>query len=790
MRATIAYRLLGVALITACACLFLAGPSNAQQPPNCQPWINQDSWTGTISFQGDGQVLLADGRTVKIHESATVTFTTDNPPPPGCFEGVPLTWLAGAGGIKSYSAFINDEVDTPCQSGGQSVRTDKVVNGIYPPENADLQIDPFAKTYRPNMNPIVNGVRHDYTSCNGTKDPTQIENQIVFGPRRNPNYLTPDIVLPTTGVALSGTISYQAPGYVELFTDPPISWTVTWNLVPTPKNLDLVVTIPNYQTWRPAGGKTEKEIGTDPVSGLGVLELDAQLIDKDTGVASTVPPDKVTFSLVGVSKEPGVSMNWPAKADATTDPDLAFDAAHNPSATLSAGGSKADFTPFNTSPVAAFVSPHDWGAWATLNVTATFNGVTYQGHLKGADKTTDILLPKRQKDSHIADIWKTNHNVPLSTPDDDDAETNPVGYPGCNGDGYTTYEEYRGFMEKSKHIEGDPSAKDFFIQNLIGADAEPGIFQFTAITGLKVHKDIQKNEMEGVNGASLGDRLINFNHAQGAHVTDEHGVIVATCTGTDGGITYIKTDNGKQNHGRPGLSKLICMQGRNSPGTLNPGNTHDGAIAASDASDQFDLGVAHELAHSVGVEHHGDGDTGSQLFSLLGPDDPRNAKKIPAFLTNGTTVSLLDEETGTDRAPAMWDKINQLVTKECGTVTALYGPGAFSEVCNTVVNHAVPLFADLRFHVGLPHKQHSGDDQCIMRYFFANAYPSATDSSIYYISKPGTENRGVILCTSPAGSGVNSSSHKPQSRYSDASASRGACEKWVCVSDKYPPIPD
>lgn len=788
MRVITVKRLLVVALVTTGAAFLLAGNAGAQQPGACQPWINQASWNGTITLEGDGEVVLADGSTVKVHESATVNFTTDNPPGDGCFDNQPLNWIAGVNGIKSYSVNLNDETDVPCLNvAGMTINKYQVTNGTYD-ENAELVIDPFAGTYQLTMTPAANGVVATSTDCQGSPLPPSTRSSWIYGP--NKPYMVSGIPLPTTGLTLSGSVSYPSPvSVLENFNDPPITWTVTWNLTPVPKNLDLVVTIPNYPTWRPAGGKTEKDIGTDPVSGLSVLELDAQFIDKDTGLPSTVPPDKITFSLADVSHEPGVSMNWPDKNTATKDADLAFDDVHNPTATLGANGTKADFVPLNSSPVAAFVSPHDWGAWATLNVTATFDGKTYQGHLKG-EATTNVLLPKRQTDSHVADTWKTKHNVPLSTPDTEDAEADPVSYPGCVGDGLTVYEEYRGFMENSKHIEGDISAKDFFIQNLIGGNAEPGIAQFTELTGLIVHKDIQKDEMEGVNGATLGDRLINFNHAQGAHVTEQHGVLIGTCNGTNGGDTYIRTNNGQTLHGRPGLTNGICMQGRNSPGTLNPGETHRGTISTSDAASQFDLGVAHEFLHSVGVSHHGETDDGSHLFTLLGPDDPRNTKKVPAFLLDGAIVSLLDEVTLADRASAMWDRLADILVKNCGSVDALYGPAAFSTGCATVVNHGLREYINLVLYIGHPQAQHSGDDHCVMRYFFANAYPKTGDTSIYYISKSGTEPKGDGLCISPTGTGINSSSHQPQSRYSDARGGRGACQNWVCVNDKYPPIPD
>jgi hypothetical protein len=291
------------------AALLLSNNASAQQPPNCQPWINQVSWSGTITVAGGGKVVRSDGSTVKVDESATVSFTTDNPPVDICFDNQPLNWIAGVNGIKSYSVNINDEVDTPCQGmPGQDVTTYKVTNGSFG-ENAELVIDPFAKTYQVTMTPAVNGVKRDITTCGGQKLPPFILDSWIYGP--NKPVLAAGIPLPSTGLALSGSVTYQAPATLEHFTDPGMSWTVTWSLTPTPHNFDLVVTIPNYQTWRPAGGKTEKDIGTDPVSGLGVLELRVQLIDKDTGAPSTLVPDKLTFKLADVSHEPGVSMNWP-----------------------------------------------------------------------------------------------------------------------------------------------------------------------------------------------------------------------------------------------------------------------------------------------------------------------------------------------------------------------------------------------------------------------------------------------------------------------------------------------
>jgi hypothetical protein len=435
-----------------------------------------------------------------------------------------------------------------------------------------------------------------------------------------------------------------------------------------------------------------------------------------------------------------------------------------------------------------------------LKVTATVNGQVIDGHLQSTPSITDILLPKRQTASHIADIWKTQKSLALSMADDDDTEAEPVGYPDCVGDGLTLYEEYRGFMENGKHIEGDPSKKDFFLENLVGGDAEPGIWLFTEVTGLAVHKDLQPSEMDYGDPKNLGVgpvRKINFNHGQGAHDVDQHGVVIANCLNArgftiDGGDTKISQAGV---HGRPGLTNAICMQWREDAGVLNPDNTHGGdvpSITPANAFLQYDIGVAHELSHSVGVDHHGEGDIGYTNFWLLGPNDPRNTTGQPVFMVEGQTqlVHLLDEATKADRGATMWERVITEVTRSCNTLDAIYSPTLFNEICQNFINGGLPIFTKLRFYIGLPHATHSGNDQCIMRYFFAIVYPKENDPSVYYISTAGTEPIGTTLCDSAGGTGINAAGRDPQPRYFDAASGRGRCQKWVCVNDKYPPVPD
>jgi hypothetical protein len=594
-----------------------------------------------------------------------------------------------------------------------------------------------------------------------------------------------------------------------LGADSNATWTVSWNFTPV-LDADLVVTIPGYDTWRPTAGKSETELVGDP------LTVQAQLVQKSTGQPLVgVIPDKWSFSLMNFSNEPGVAMNWPSVKDRVnpSPPDITFNKqinlAINPNLTISNNDTLAEIlNPSQTrSPQNAEVIliPFDWGGWATLNVTATEFDVPIKGHLQLASgqNVTDILLPKRQPGSNIADIWKTQNNVPFSTPDSDDSETDPDGLPGCVGDGLTLYEEYRGFMENGKHIEGDPHKKDFFIQNLIGADAEPGIFLFTELSRLNVHKDIQEDEMDGYHPATgpdtkpgFGTRLINFNHGQGAHEVDQHGVFILTCK-LMGGKTFLSVAGV---HGRPGITNLICMQNRNFLGffSLNPSETHKGSITPQDALVQYDVGVAHELFHSAGVDHHGDGDLNQLIFKLLPPSDPRNTTGQAVFQLNGQNVRILREKDNTDLAADMWQNMQD---KYAYYQNVVANPSKFDPVevmMGKIYLKDYPwsdFYRTLIPYVGSPHAEHSGDDRCVMRYFYANFYPSVyprVGLPVFYTATPGTEPVGGSLCNSPAGNpgGVNDAKRTippgfPQPRYFDAA--RGDCQHQVCVNDKNPP---
>jgi hypothetical protein len=809
-----------VAALFAVATAYLLAPVYScaqQQPATCADWTAVQRWSGTITLTGSGQGTNPDGSTYTISHSATINFTTGNAP--GFCRNFPTStaWIfldPQSGSYSMHDKVIDPSVDInghPCTI-TTSFDVD-VSNGTAPGSGgveADFASD-TSGSYKLFDGFNVTGVpvTLDQSSCGGGVTSYAVNQSL--GPSSVSTF--PELPLPGVIGAVNGTNTIQAPaaltfpaGYIGVST-PDVTWTLSWNMTPKPPDVDVVVTIPGYSAWRPTAGINEAAVGN-------TLTVQAQLVSKSTGQPVTISPRQWTFALKDASSEPGVTLNWPPKSQLAnpTPLDLDFNDPGNKllypniSISISPNGTTAQIISDSANPnslsfALLVVDSHDWGGWATLNVTATVQGFPIKGHLQEAPGA-DILLPKRQSVSQrVADIWKTQNNVLLSTPDSDDSEADPDGLPGCVGDGLTLYEEYRGFMENRKHIEGDPNKKDFFIQNLIGADAEPGIWLFTELSRLNVHKDIQKDEMDGFRtptgpGTGFGTRLINFNHGQGAHEVDQHGVFILTCRRL-GGKTFLSVPGV---HGRPGITNSICLQNRNSVGffSLNPSETHAGSITPQNALVQYDVGVAHELFHSAGVDHHGDGDLQQQIFTLLPPSDPRNTTGQAVFQLNGQNVQMLREKDNTDLAADMWQNMQN---KYAYWQNVVANPSQFDPVLVEIGKdyvHDFPFSDFLRAlfpYVGRPHAEHSGDDRCVMRYFFANAYPSIyprVGVPVFYNVTPGTEPVGASLCNSPAGNpgGVNDPKRPippgfPQPRYFDAA--RGDCQHQVCVNDKNPP---
>jgi hypothetical protein len=477
----------------------------------------------------------------------------------------------------------------------------------------------------------------------------------------------------------------------------------TYSITFTPLDkteLKLEVTADNYDDWRP-------EANRDGTPGK-TLKFTAKLVNAD-GSPCKAQVGEWDWSLEGTSREPGIALNYPIDAKdkdydlrldagATARHDDTFQWAERPNPTPSVLTDTME------------VQPYDWGGWSTLKVKAKLiDHRTIEGEFK-TTKEKSILLPKRAKDSFIADVWKKGKHVGADSADDDGK---PAG-DGTPGDGLTNYEEYRGFYEDGKHIEGDPAVKDLFILNRVGALASSGIGLFQRISGIKAHGKLAGDELPA-------DRVINKNHAAGPHAVDQHGLII---------------DLDPAQHGFS-----IARGGPSTPKGIS-------LVALCADAPIWDSGelrstVAHELMHGVNVYHHGETDKTVQ-WTL----------NAAGKLQEGGQEITVQGEDGVDQS---------------GMYIFYLHP---------------PTPRPLYKRKGVACGQHSGFDNCVMRYDDAQIYESKTVPGLRYVIE---EIPGFALCKTTAGFGVNLDGRHPQSRYFDAADKRGKCSSQILVNDAATP---
>ncbi len=146
-----------------------------------------------------------------------------------------------------------------------------------------------------------------------------------------------------------------------------ISYTLT---VGNPEEVEAVI-IPQkgYDQWIPEAGDDEDSDGNI---------LNIQVVLQKKGHSGSKPAQGATFKfeLVDVSKEPGVCLNWPPKAQVKKDPDfdLKIDK-DNPYFEKSTQDNPAKDGQSATSKpklkqVQLTIVSHDFGAWGKLKVTA------------------------------------------------------------------------------------------------------------------------------------------------------------------------------------------------------------------------------------------------------------------------------------------------------------------------------------------------------------------------------------------------------------------------------------
>ena len=171
--------------------------------------------------------------------------------------------------------------------------------------------------------------------------------------------------------------------------------------------------------------------------------------------------------------------------------------------------------------------------------------------------------------------------------------------------------------------------------------------------------------------------------------------------------------------------------------------------------------VAHELGHCVGIEHHGE----NMRYVLW------KWVKQPNGQYRLSEQGYTDGQFGTTVGPA---KLIRVFFEADGTELTYGGPPA------GVFNADLGAFTVL---IGGKGGQHSGQEDCIMRYPDGNAYEAASAADIRFIPDSAQWTKRGSLCTSPTGTGVNAADHPPQSRYGNAP--KGKCKGQIVVNDAF-----
>ncbi len=307
----------------------------------------------------------------------------------------------------------------------------------------------------------------------------------------------------------------------------------------------------------------------------------------------------MAFHLQNTSAERGVCMNYPPASAAGQNPDLFFAETENAAYNLSEDGTVDDLCP--TQILAAGDNPahrfhyqraegrepvteasvvlrcEDYGAFGQLVVRAA-DCVSLDSGSTADGVAGTIAVPRDDNNNSIAD--GAPHDAG-GAPAADDADGQPVG-DGTPGDGFTNYEEYRGFLvgggtEGLRHVRTDIAQKDVFVHD----EHNLGLGHFGA-TGLSVHVLRDPALYDGHES-----RVVNFNrgHATGGA---QHGIRLA----------------------RDSLAgpRQLAVGGPGTPAQVSIVVIDTAAILTEGIDGMGERARAHGLGHAVGIAHHGEPD--------------------------------------------------------------------------------------------------------------------------------------------------------------------------------------
>jgi hypothetical protein len=252
----------------------------------------------------------------------------------------------------------------------------------------------------------------------------------------------------------------------------------------------------------------------------------------------------------------------------------------------------------------AWLSSRDYGGYGFVTATATVNGVTINATVIGTGGPM-APIPIDANGDYIADAWENTLGVPLPLNPSADGEVNAYGAPA--GDGFSAFEEYRGFIvinsgENSPncvigavcHIRTNPvTQQDVFVVDTNSLFTSFGGI-LKAATPFAYHVlSLELGNPKAVTDASAG---LNFLRRDFTNISNADRPVFALdilSRAIDDPGT-LGTSNGLSNNGLPVLLDLSHIHDAFVSNTAIPENVITMQV------------LAHEVGHKFGLIHYTD----------------------------------------------------------------------------------------------------------------------------------------------------------------------------------------
>ena len=305
------------------------------------------------------------------------------------------------------------------------------------------------------------------------------------------------------------------------------------------------------------------------------------------------------YTVTSCSDEAGFCMNSGALPD-TADNDYSFQAASEDTeenGTVSGGKASVNFY------------CKDYGGYSTVNVALK----------KGADTVLEIArgIPSDTNPAggnHCADHWPGDKGPGATNSATDDGDNQPSG---ITGDGFTRYQEYRGFIVNGNHTRLDVNTRDLFVYD----QDSLGCGYYSSGSGINI-KFIRSQEWTGT-GFKANDKRIVNNNRETAPGSIQYGLHLYD-GGAPGG------DEAGHCYGDPSDSVPLGPPNACLKIKINTGNIRNWFPVQATAV--IDRTIAHEMGHGTSVEHHNP-PTGGLLCPMREPCADQNIGTV--FCTTG-----------------------------------------------------------------------------------------------------------------------------------------------------------